>query len=492
MKVFNQKNYLSILSIILVGLSSSCTKDYLDLKPKGKLIAQNTADYNLLFNNTALINTGANGTEYPNGQLIMGDEVLSAEPYFSGAQIRTQRFFRWDKDTYNPDDDNAEMKGIMTQLYTYNKIINEVQASTGGTQEQKNALLAEAQANRAWCYFMLVNFYGKPYNQSTSVTDLAFPIITLADVTETKFTRASVQAVYDFMIKDLTDAIPVLPVNTSIRARLGKAAAEGLLGKIFVFMGRYNDALTYLNNCLRDLPTNYNVALYDLNVTMADAGQPGAWGYNIDTNPGSFQSLYPTAWLNTENIFCKQVNAGGFTADKADILLKPEAAALFTTSDKRLRFFSNKATGGADLPVSGALRRNSGTVVQIGIRLADILLLQAECQARNNNIEDAKAILINFRLKRMSADDAQVSLNDQIDLIKFIIDERIREFAINGFRWFDMRRLSTDPIFAQTTYTHAYYNANQSITNFTLTADRFTLRFTQKILDANPGMPNNP
>ncbi|MFC1225087.1 RagB/SusD family nutrient uptake outer membrane protein [Pedobacter sp. BG31] len=492
MKALNNALYAALAAFILTAGVSGCKRDYLDLKPKGKLIAESTSDYNLLFNNTALINTGAGVTEFPNGQLIMGDEVLSTEPYFSGATLRTQRFFRYDKDTYNPEDDNAEMKGIMTQLYTYNKIANEVLESTGGTEEQKRALYAEAIANRAWCYFMLVNFYGKPYHPATAGTDLAFPIITTADVAETKFTRATVQQVYDFMIKDLSDAIPALPKNTSIRARMGKAAAEGLLGKVLVFMGRYADALPYLNSSIDDLPSNYPVALYNLNVTMANAGTAGAWGYNPATNPAGFQSLYPTAWLNTENIFCKQVNAGALTADRSDILLTPEAAALFRPSDMRLRFFSNKETGGVALAFPGALRRNSGTVVQIGIRLADIQLLRAECLARTDKSAEAIAILEAFRLTRMSAADARVSLTDKAALIRFIIDERIREFAINGFRWFDMRRLSTDPLFSSTVYKHRYYDATGKLTEYPLSPERFTLRFTQKVIDANPGMSNNP
>ncbi|KRT13345.1 hypothetical protein ASU31_25120 [Pedobacter ginsenosidimutans] len=492
MKALNNNIYIALAAIIFLIGGSACQREYLDLKPKGKLIAQSTSDYNLLFNNTALINTGTGVTEYPNGQLILGDEVLSTEPYFSGAALRTQRFFRYDKDLYNPEDDNAEMKGIMTQLYTYNKIATEVPESTGGTDEQKKALYAEAIANRAWCYFMLVNFYGKPYSPATASTDLAFPIITVADVAETKFTRATVQAVYDFMIRDLTEAIPLLPKNTSIRARLGKAGAEGLLGKVLVFMGRYSDALPYLNSSIDDLPTNYPVAFYNLNITMANAGTAGAWGYNPTTNPAGFQSLYPTAWLNTENIFCKQVNAGAFNADRSDILLTPEAAALFKSSDMRLRFFSSKENGGAALPIAGTLRRNSGTVVQIGIRLADIQLLRAECLARTDRTADAIAILEAFRTTRMPAADAKVTISDKTALIRFVIDERTREFAVNGFRWFDMRRLSTDPLFSSTVYKHRYYDATGKVTEYILTPDRFTLRFTQKVIDANPGMPNNP
>ena len=68
----------------------------------------------------------------------------------------------------------------------------------------------EAMAGRAWTYFLLINYYGKPYSAATAATDPGFPIIQVADVTTTTFTRASVQEVYDFIIKDLTTAIPNL------------------------------------------------------------------------------------------------------------------------------------------------------------------------------------------------------------------------------------------------------------------------------------------
>ncbi|WP_442589285.1 RagB/SusD family nutrient uptake outer membrane protein [Pedobacter sp. AW31-3R] len=492
MNLLNTYNFTVLRLLLLCTLLFSCKKDYLDLTPKGKLIAKATSDYNLLFNNTSLINTGVDVSSFPNGQLVMGDEVLATEPYFSGGTLRMQRLFRWEKDIYNPEDNGAEMKGIMTQLYTYNKIAVEVRESTDGTEEQKNALYAEAIANRAWCYFMLTNFYGKPYNPATAGTDLAFPIIRVADVAETKFTRATVQECYDFMMADLREAIPLLPRNSSMRGRLSKAAAEGLMGKILVFMGKFSEALPYLNSTIADLPTNYTVSLYNLNVTMANAGTAGAWGYDPQWNLPGYQSLYPTAWLNTENIFCKQVNAGAWAADKSEILLTPEAVALFKPSDMRLRFFSPQASGGVLLPLANTLRRNSGTVVQIGIRLADIQLLRAECLARANDLGGAIAILEDFRKTRMPAADASVEISDQHSLIKYIIDERTREFAINGFRWFDMRRLSTDPLFSDVVYTHKYYNSNGVLTEYTLTPDRFTLRFTQKVLDQNPGMPNNP
>lgn len=491
MRTNKKRIALMMVTFLILTSVPGCKKSYLDIDPKGKLIARNVSDYDLLFNNLNLVNVGVLANTTPNAPVVMGDEVLVLDPYYNGAALRTQRLFRWDKDIYDPDQDANDMAGLMTQLYTYNKIANEVMNADNGTEQQKNALYAEAAANRAWCYFWLANLYGKPYNAVTAATDLAYPIITQADVTQTNYTRATVQQNYDFMISDLTKAIPLLPVNSSTRVRMTKSAAEGLLGEVYVFMGRYTDALNSLNACMGDLPAAFPVALYDLNVTMAASGQ-GAWGYNPLTNPVSFQTLYPYAWLNTENILGKQLGSNSWNTSSSDILLTPQAAALFTASDQRLKFFSSQPSGGGKYIVAGALRRNSGSFIQCGVKLADIYLLRAECKARLNDLAGAKSDLMILRKSRMSAADANVTISDQNTLIKFIIDERTREFAAQGSRWFDMRRLSVDPLFSGTVYRHNYYSASGNVTTYTLSPERLTMRFPEKVIVQNPGMINNP
>ena len=81
----------------------------------------------------------------------------------------------------------------------------------------------------------------------------------------------------------------------------------------------------------------------------------------------------------------------------------------------------------------------------------------------------------------------------QLLLLNFIFEERIREFAVTGYRWFDMRRLSVDPLFGNNTFTHTLYSETGSVlSTFTLKPERFVLRFPQKVMDENPGMQNNP
>ncbi|MNL38348.1 SusD family protein [compost metagenome] len=119
--------------------------------------------------------------------------------------------------------------------------------------------------------------------------------------------------------------------------------------------------------------------------------------------------------------------------------------------------------------------------------------MRAECRARVNDVAGAKADLETLRKSRMSVGDATVTITDPAEMLKFVLDERIREFALQGHRWLDMRRLSTDPLFAGKTYTHQVLSkTGEVITSFPLKAERFTFRIPGKIMDINPGTVNNP
>ncbi len=70
--------------------------------------------------------------------------------------------------------------------------------------------------------------------------------------------------------------------------------------------------------------------------------------------------------------------------------------------------------------------------------------MRAELKARADDLAGAKADLKPLRSKRMPANIVAIPsgiANDKEALVRFILEERIREFAISGMRWMDMRRL---------------------------------------------------
>lgn len=475
------KNIKGIVGLVLLtAIMGSCKKSFLEVTPKGKLIAQKVSDYNLLLSNLDLVNI------FANAQVPMGDEVVAVEPYFSGADLKTQRLFRWDDVTYEPNENAAELTVPLQNIYLFNKIITEVPNATEGTEQDKLSIKAEAMAGRAWTYFLLINFFGKPYNETSSATDLGFPIVKNADVTETKFKRATVKEVYDFIVSDLLTAIPNLPQKTTHRLRMSKAAGEGLLGKVYMFMGKFNEALPYLNAAFTDIANSaIPVRLYDYNVTFATGG--------AFLPIGLFGPSYPTVPNNEENVFGKQAS-NNWTFANNELVVDKKTTDLFDPLDLRLKFYSTDAYAGpAYRP--GLLRKIGPGSIQFGVLVPDLYLLRAECKARINDLAGAKIDVEALRKKRLpgtSSDVPPAIVGQQLPLIKFIIDERVREFAVMGYRWFDMRRLSVDPLFGTTTFTHTLYAATGSTTTFTFRPERFVLRFPQKIINENPEMQNNP
>lgn len=466
----------------LLCLSLSCSKEFLEITPKGKLIAKSVADYDLLLSNLDLLNM------YTDAQVLMGDEVSAIEPFFSGAELRTQRLFRWDDVVYEPDEDAPEMGVPMNNIYLFNKIITEIEEATEGTESKKKAILAEARAGRAWTYHLLINYYGKPYDASTAATDLGIPIIKNADVTKTEFNRASVQEVYDFIVEDLTASIPDLPDGPYHRFRMSKPTAEALLGKVYIEMGKFEEAERALSASLRKIASaQIPVNLYDYNLTFAPDGE--------FMPIGLFGPEYPSTSDNAENLFAKQfINNWAFT--DSEIVITPETKDLYTSTDLRLNFYANAAFMGDTYP-NGLHRRIGPIATQMGMLLSDIYLMRAECLARLGKLSESIADVEFLRKHRMAQQYAAVPSsvgNNQENLVRFILEERIREFAGQGYRWYDMRRLSVDPIYQSTVgYNHILYEASGQVgKTFTLKPERLVLRFPEKLMIQNPGMNNNP
>ena len=476
---------IALIAVLCFGISlPSCKKSFLETIPKGKLVPVTTSDFSGLLSNTFIEQIGNVNVQVP-----MGDEVAAVDPYFSAATLKAQRAFRYEAVIYDATADADETLTPLKNIYNFNVVINGVPGSTGGTDAQKLSVEASARAGRAWTYFLFINYYGKPYNATTAATDPGFPIITAADVTETKFTRASVQAVYDFIISDLTTAIPNLPVQVSNRMLMSKSAAEAILGKVYMFMGRYADALNMLNASITDMANlSIPARLYDYNVEFAAGGV---------FNPVSPIFGPPAILLpnNVQSVYAKSITIP-WTYTANEIVISPQTAALYGSTDLRLKFFTPATFSTmTPYPVAGLMRKWGSSQVPIGVLVPDLYLLRAEAKCRTGDLPGAKADVETLRVKRMPAADAPVpaaTSADKMLLLQFILNERIREYAAEGERWFDMRRLSVDPLFQGITFTHPLYSATGAITQYPLPAVRLTLQIPQKLIDQNPGMVQNP
>lgn len=502
------KKFIHVTAMIVVLFSIttvSCKKDFLEVVPKGFLIATTFDDYDKLMNFSGYYYSGP-GLWQP--AMLMGDEVSAERTAYNGSGLdQAKLLFQWEAQIFLPSsqmfsfpDRPDFLTAALSNLYSLNTIINGVSNATTGTDAQKKDVQAQALATRAFTHFQLLNYFAKPYSATTAATDPGFPIITTAEATKTDFERGTVQQGYDAIINDLVAAIPGLSVQPAFPTRMSKPAAEAILGKVYLFMGRNEDALKMFSDAFADIARmSHPPRLYDYNVELAPGGS--FLPINPQTGPGApFNSITDV----TESLLAKMSYAGGYNGvgyPNDFMTITPQTVALFGATDQRLAFYTNLQRDLTPIPIAPGqqprLRKYGVTYSRIGIQLSELYLLRAEARARANDLAGAKADVEELRKKRMPVADAGVPANiaaDKTMLIRFILDERIREFAGEGYRWFDMRRLSTDPLFAnQPAAKHMLYEMDGTVSNqYTLTPERLTLKIPKPYLTAHPEMPDNP
>lgn len=484
--------YIYACLFVFLVFSSGCD-EFLNVTPKGLDVLKTTEQYNGIFNNANLFSY-LNIRNQPGGissllgsaemPLFMGDDIFSSAGFLNAIPtIAWQNGFKWSADPYLPTDESNEWGAFYNQLYNYNIVVTGVMDSEGGTLERKKELLAEARACRAFNHFLVANLFGQPFDENTASTDLSVPIVVNADVNAGNFKRATVRELYDFITKELTEAIPDLQAKVYSRVRMSRPAAQYMLGMVYFQMRKYQDALKLFNDCRAGLTGGpVSIRLYNYNTTMTTAAPTG---WFTDSQPWRGASGYPLLYNSDETIFLRQLSISS-TVNRNCLFLKPNILALFATTDHRRKLFFDKNAANGTIALPGFMR-NSPTSVNLGPNVPNLLLMSAECKARGNDLTGAKTDVEELRKNRMPVTNATVTATTQDELIRFVLDERHREFASTGMRWFDMRRLVKDAKFNNLDRTKKF-----DTETFTLTDNRLTLKIPPQILQYNPSMVDNP
>ena len=116
--------------------------------------------------------------------------------------------------------------------------------------ESTNASKGEALVARAYAHFSLVNLFCKPYNPTTSASDLGIPYM-LASETELdgRYSRGTVAQVYAQIDADLTAGLPL--INDSNyempKYHFNKKAAYAFAARFYLYYQQWQKALDAAN-----------------------------------------------------------------------------------------------------------------------------------------------------------------------------------------------------------------------------------------------------
>jgi hypothetical protein len=300
------------------------------------------------------------------------------------------------------------------------------------TKEALAAYVAEAKTLRALMYFYLVrSFRDVPLKLTSTSSD---------DQLE-QLPKSTAAQVLDQIVKDLNESEAALPLTyndqASDKGRITRYTLNSLQADVYLWMEKYPETITACDKII-------NSGKFGL--------VPGSssWFNMVFANGNSYESIFEFQFDRQKlNSFYTLFRTNPhFTA--SNIVYEEVFTADGQNDRKDLRF------DGA------AVRANDGLIWKyIGVdntslrvqgesyahwfvyRYPDVLLMKAEALAKTGKGQEALDIIYRIRNRANALPDTDkpgLTPSDTDGILDFILEERAREFAYEGKRWYDLLR----------------------------------------------------
>lgn len=460
----------NIIFSLIVGLSCSLSacSDWVDIKTKGKLIPEETVNYRYLMNNTE------NFRQTLSYHDVASDDIYVSDLTQQEAMYETNKFvsvYIWADEIYSQSENDKEMEKVYQVIYNCNVVIDEVMDSKNGTNDEKLTIRAEALVHRAEAYLTLVNVYGKPYNAATASTDQGVPLLTTPRV-EGSLPRASVAKVYEQIFQDLNDAFEYMPNVAEYNFYPSKCAIYALKARAYLLMGNYTEAKANAVEALKLQST-----LENLNDYIAETkGYP----QNLDDKEVIYAKMpYTPFAINSYSAFFLVMSDDLLNTFDKDNDLRYQ---YFTRSMEDLGMAYKGRVYYKDNLYTYDWKKNEGR--NMGPSVPEMMLIEAECWAREGKTTEAMSILNTLREYRFARDyDYTLSAANATEALGHVLQERRKELMCHGTRWMDQRRLTNDPDFPTQTVTRVFKGVTYTLAPGAL---RYTFPMGELYLEENP------
>lgn len=457
----NTRQLIYILTLVTPFLA--CSKDgFLETKPDQSIsVPTSIKDCQQLMDNDIVMNGYGRAGGYPNLGITGSDDFYVNAMQFSQYTLTDQHAVVWANDIYADEEVNDWDLPYRTVLYAnvVLKALKDFHPAPGEQADMNNAA-GSAYFFRAYAYHQLAQIFTRPYDSAAVDGDpLGLPLRQTTDISE-KFTRVSVKKTYDQIISDLVAAIPLLPDTPIFSTRPSKAAAYGMLSRVYLSARAYSTALLYADSCLHIKP-----ALMDYN--GKDFNNPLPFSRSDSANP--------------EMILAMASFSSGPSVIRRSFTDSNLYASYQPNDLRKTLFFKN---GGFFFG-----RYDESGYTFSGIATDEIYLNRAECYARVGNTALAMNDLNNLLVKRWATGTfTLLSAVDAGDALRQILEERRKELLYRGLRWTDLRRLNKDAATA-VTLTRA---VNGQTYTLLPNSNLYVYPIPDKVIVANSPMTQNP
>lgn len=478
------KKIIYSLFVLLTMTTVGCD-NYIDITPKGAVMVDSAQQY------YELIATPMRAY-YPSSFILLSDDQWVKESEILGYESISADGINF---TFNEKADRTILpdNNLYENIYSFilrsNLVIDNVDKGQG-SQELKTLAKAEARTFRAFDHFLAVNTFAKAYNPETAASDGGVCIMDHYDLEATPV-KSTVAEVYNFIINELEQAVPLLeekPVNIY---HPNRAFGYALLAKVYLF---HRDWAKAQEAAEQSLKLNSQLADYNL---INDAGGTARYkNFAKDGNPEVLSYHWMAGWGSGEQVCLYHYG-----------MISPELKSLFEANDLRYSLFL-RDTGtsitswfdsgsGAAIWTPAITNLDRFTYMSVGLRTAEVYLIMAEALARQNNLTEAANYVSQLRDKRIKGGNGHVDAPaTQVEMVKMIIDERRKELLFGFNRFFDLKRLNIEPEY-QKTITRVFPVQNISEAHpqqtYTLKPDSrlYIIPFPHSARDKNPNLTLN-
>lgn len=250
MKKINKK-YITIALICGVSLSS-CNK-FLDEMPDNRAKLDNETKIDKLL-----------VSAYPEVAYLVtaelsSDNVDNYGPTNPNSQRFMEELFNWKDVTDNQDEGPKEFwEASYKAIASANASLEAIEEM--GNPASLNPQRGEALAVRAYNHFMLVNLFGQHYTKGQASTDLGVTYMTKPEIVlNVKYQRNTVQEVYDYIVSDLEEAIPLIDdssYGSTPKYHMNSRAANALRARVALYMQDWEKAVSFANASIGANPTS--------------------------------------------------------------------------------------------------------------------------------------------------------------------------------------------------------------------------------------------
>jgi hypothetical protein len=301
------------------------------------------------------------------------------------------------------------------------------------TREQLNSAVAEAKTIRALMYFYLARtFRDVPLKLNATISDEDIEPIA----------KSSSDVVLAQVVKDLKEAEPSLPLSYGNidwdKGRVTRYAANAILADVYLWTEKYAECQTECDKIInsgrfgligggQDI---FNELYYEGNSTES------IFELQFDV-----QKLNP--FYNMHHPSTRRWTASPLLMDQ--VFGQDDPNTIVVEEDQRGGGVSLRVSDNTIWKYIGATATTLRSADQsfahwIFYRYADVLLMKAEAINQLDQPLEASRLVKQIRERAQAIDFITMDSTSKAGMEEFILQERQREFAFEGKRWFDVLR----------------------------------------------------